>query len=125
MLLACRAAIVLSIVSLITLPAIPGRAAQSGGTVELAVDTANFNQDGLLVLFGSLRLQGEIGLPIAAGDINGDGKADVIFCGMFGSSGLRTNNGVVNFYISDGRDTGFIDSTLNPPNIFKLSGQRT
>src|SRR5215470_16618972 len=106
MLLACRAAIVLSIVSLITLPAsIPGRAAQTGGTVELAVDTANFNQDGLLVLFGSLRLQGEIGLPIAAGDINGDGKADVIFCGMFGSSGLRTNNGVVNFYISDGRDT--------------------
>src|SRR5215468_7497408 len=125
MLLACRAAIVLSIVSLITLPAIPGRAAQSGGTVELAVDTANFNQDGLLVLFGGLRLQGDIGLPVGAGDINGDGRADVIFCGMYGSTGNRDNNGVVNFYISDGRDTGFVDAAQNPPSIFKLAGQRS
>src|ERR1044071_7596481 len=75
-----------------------------GGSIQLAVDLANFNQDGLLVLFGSLRLQGDIGLPVAAGDINGDGRADVIFCGMYGSSQNQTNNGVVNVYLSDGRD---------------------
>ena len=72
------------------------RAFAQGGAIQLAVDTANFNQDGLLVLFGGLRKQGEIGLPVAAGDINGDGRGDVIFCGMYGSTDPRTNNGVVN-----------------------------
>lgn len=90
----------------------------------MAVDTADFNQDGLLVLFGGLRLQGEIGLPVAAGDINGDGRADVIFCGMYGSAS-GTNSGVVNFYLSDGRDSGFVDSGLNPSNIFRLFGERS
>lgn len=99
--------------------------AQGGGSIQLAVDTANPNQDGLLVLFGGLRMQGEVGLPVAAGDINGDGRGDVIFCGMFGSTDIRENNGVVNFYLSDGRDTGIVDATQNPPNIFKLAGQHT
>ena len=101
------------------------RTLAQGGAIQLAVDTANFNQDGLLVLFGGLRKQGHVGLPIAAGDINGDGRADVIFCGMYGSVGNRENNGVVNFYLSDGRDTGFVDTSQNPPNIFKLAGQRS
>jgi hypothetical protein len=108
------------LVSLITV----GAGAQ-GGAIELAVDAANINQDGLLVLFGGLRLQGQIGLPVGAGDINGDGRADVIFCGMYGSSGSRENNGIVNFYISDGRDSGFVNASENPPNIFKLAGQRS
>jgi hypothetical protein len=125
MLSSFRAAVIFSVIPLVILGLPIPRASSQTGTVELAVDTADFNQDGLFVLFGSLRRQGEIGLPIGAGDINGDGRADVIFCGMFGSSGLRTNNGVVNFYISDGRDTGFVDTALNPPNIFKLAGQRT
>lgn len=107
------------------LPLIPTRATAQGGSIQLAVDTANFNQDGLLVLFGGLRLQGFVGLPIAAGDINGDGLGDVIFCGMYGSTVNRTNNGVVNFYLSDGRDSGFVDAAQNPPNIFKLAGQRS
>jgi hypothetical protein len=95
------------------------------GSIELAVDTANFNQDGLLVLFGGLRLQGDIGLPVAAGDVNGDGRADVMFCGMYGSTGNRENNGVVNFYLSDGRDSGYVDANQNPASIFKLAGQRS
>ena len=107
------------------LPFVSVRVTAQGGAVQLAVDTANANQDGLLVLFGGLRMQGEIGLPVAAGDINGDGRADVIFCGMYGSSGNRDNNGVVNFYLSDGRDSGVVDAAQNPPNIFKLSGQRS
>lgn len=105
------------------LPFIAFRATAQGGAIELAVDVANFNQDGLLVLFGGLRKQGDIGLPVAAGDINGDGRGDVIFCGMYGSTGIRSNNGVVNFYISDGRDTGVVDAAQNPANIFKLEGQ--
>jgi hypothetical protein len=117
--------LILGIILSMLLPLIAIRAIAQGGSIQLAVDTANFNQDGLLVLFGGLRKQGEIGLPVAAGDINGDGRGDVIFCGMYGSTGSRENNGVVNFYLSDGRDTGFVDATQNPPNIFKLSGQRS
>ena len=99
--------------------------AQSGGSIQLAVDTANFNQDGLLVLFGALRLQGDIGLPVGAGDINGDGRADVVFCGMFGSSASRVNNGVVNVYVSDGRDSGFVNAADMPSNISRIHGERT
>jgi FG-GAP repeat protein len=95
--------------------------------IQLAVDTSNFTQDGLFVLFGGLRLQGDKGLPVAAGDINGDGRADVIFCGMYGSAGAgnRRNNGQVNFYLSDGRDTGFLDQRQNPSNILTLVGERS
>jgi len=118
-------ALFLGIILSLTLPVIALRATAQGGAIELAVDTANVNQDGLLVLFGGLRMQGEIGLPVAAGDITGDGRGDVVFCGMYGSSGSRENNGVVNFYISDGRDTGTVNAAQNPANIFKLSGQRS
>jgi FG-GAP repeat len=118
-------ALLLGLILSLILPVIAIRATAQGGAIELAVDTANVNQDGLLVLFGGLRMQGEIGLPVAAGDINGDGRGDVIFCGMYGSSSSRENNGVVNFYISDGRDTGTVDAAQNPANIFKLAGQRS
>src|ERR1700704_503703 len=88
--------LILGIILCMLLPLIALRSFAQGGAILIAVDTANFNQDGLLVLFGGLRLQGFVGLPIAAGDINGDGLGDVIFCGMYGSTGNRTNNGVVN-----------------------------
>jgi hypothetical protein len=117
--------LILGLILSLSLPLIAIRATAQGGSIELAVDVANFNQDGLLVLFGGLRLQGDIGLPVAAGDINGDGRGDVIFCGMYGSTGSRDNNGVVNFYLSDGRDSGFVDAAQNPPSIFKLAGQRS
>ena len=120
-----HAGLLIALILSLSLPLIANRATAQGGSIELAVDTANFNQDGLLVLFGGLRMQGEIGLPVAAGDITGDGRADVIFCGMYGNTGFRQNNGVVNFYISDGRDSGFVNSADNPPNIFKLTGQRS
>src|SRR5258705_13846272 len=120
-----RSGLILGLILSLSLPFIAIRAAAQGGSIELAVDAANFNQDGLLVLFGGLRMQGEIGLPVAAGDINGDGRADVIFCGMYGSTGNRDNNGVVNFYISDGRDSGAVDAAQNPSNIFTLAGQRS
>ncbi len=119
-----RSGLIVGLILSLFLPFIAIRATAQGGAIELAVDAANFNQDGLLVLFGGLRLQGDIGLPVAAGDINGDGRGDVIFCGMYGSTGGRDNNGVVNFYLSDGRDSGFVDAAQNPPNIFKLAGQR-
>ncbi|MEK6285983.1 MAG: integrin alpha [Acidobacteriota bacterium] len=117
--------LILGLILSLVLPLISIRATAQGGAIELAVDTANFNQDGLLVLFGGLRLQGDIGLPVAAGDINGDGRGDVIVCGMYGSTGTRDNDGVVSFYLSDGRDSGFVDAAQNPPNIFKLTGQRS
>jgi len=91
--------------------------------IELAVDTANTDQDGLLVLYGSVHSGGEIGLPIAAGDINGDGKADVVFCEMYASvGGPRVNNGQVNFFLSDGRDSGFVDAAAGPANVSTLLG---
>jgi FG-GAP repeat protein len=117
--------LILGLILSLSLPFIAIRATAQGGAIELAVDTANTNQDGLLVLFGGLRKQGEIGLPVAAGDINGDGRADVIFCGMYGSSDNRENNGIVSFYISNGRDSGSVDAAQNPGNIFKLAGERS
>jgi hypothetical protein len=120
-----RAVLVVGIISLLLLPlAAFSTSAQQNDRIELAVDTANFNQDGLLVLFGGLRLQGQIGLPVGAGDLNGDGRAEVIFCGMYGSAGAgsRDNNGQVNFYVSDGRDSGFVDQFAAPPNISTLVG---
>jgi hypothetical protein len=113
------------IISLSTLPFGAISTSAQGGGIQLAVDTANFEQDGMLVLFGGLRLQGDIGLPVGAGDINGDGKADVMFCGMYGSTGPRINNGVVNIYMSDGRDSGYVDTSQNPPNVFRIEGERS
>jgi hypothetical protein len=110
---------------LLVLPAAPfSTEAQVNPAIELAVDTANFQQDGVLSLFGGLRRQGDIGLPVGAGDLNADGRADVIFCGMYGSAGagFRINNGQINFYMSDGRDSGFLDQAQNPPSILTMAG---
>src|SRR5438270_11375056 len=117
-----RGGAVVAIIFALLLPQSVFRTSAQGGAIQLAVDTANFNQDGLLVLFGGLRLQGEIGLPVAAGDVNGDGRADVLFGGMYGSSDPFTNNGTVNLYLSDGRDSGFINQADHPPNIFRILG---
>ena len=114
-------AVVVIMLSLL-LPQCAFRAAAETDAIQLAVDTANFNQDGLFVIFGGTRRQGEIGLPVAAGDVNGDGRADVLFGGMYGSSGPHTNNGTVNVYLSDGRDSGFINQSDHPPNIFRILG---
>lgn len=96
---------------------------QNNPLVQLAMDTAVPN-DGLLTIYGAARLGGEIGMPIGAGDMTGDGRADVIYGEMYASAGAgnRTNNGQINFYISDGRDTGDVDQAQNPPNIFTLVG---
>jgi FG-GAP repeat len=120
-----RVLLILGIISLLAVPFGMISTSAQGGSIQLAVDTANFEQDGLLVLFGGLRLQGDIGLPVGAGDINGDGKSDVMFCGMYGSTGARINNGVVNIYISDGRDSGYIDTSQNVPNVFRVEGERS
>jgi hypothetical protein len=81
----------------------PPSADSEGSQIQLAVDTVNPNQDGLLAIYGAARLGGNIGLPITAGDLNGDGRADVVFCEIYASAGpgLRQNNGQVNVYLSD------------------------
>ena len=86
--IAIRVGFILALISLLSLPRVaPLSSAQSGGNIELAVDTANPSQDGLLAIFAELRFGGEIGLPVGAGDINGDNRADVIFCQMYASAG--------------------------------------
>src|SRR5262245_18191318 len=117
-----RAFAVLALILLLFIQQSNSRISAQGGAIQRAVDTSNFNQDGLFVLFGGLRLQGEIGLPVAAGDINGDGRADVLFGGMYGSTFPFTNNGAVNVYLSDGRDSGFVNQADNPPSIFRILG---
>src|SRR5438067_3405093 len=117
-----RGGAVVAIILSLLLPQSAFRTSAQGGAIQLAVDTANYNQDGLLVLFGSTRRQGEIGLPVAAGDVNGDGRADVLFGGMYGSSDPFTNNGTVNVYLSDGRDSGVINQADHPPSIFRVLG---
>jgi len=99
-------------------------AATDATAIRLAVDTRNPNQDGLLVLYGAASRGGEIGLPVAAGDINGDGRADVVFCEMYASSpDGRRNNGQVNVYLSDGADTGVVNAASHPASIFSLIGR--
>ncbi|HYP25272.1 MAG TPA: hypothetical protein VE262_01020 [Blastocatellia bacterium] len=114
---------VVAIISLILSPAVFGpHAAQNNPRIELAVDTLVPYQDGLLVLYGGLRLGGEKGLPVGAGDINGDGRADVMFCALYGSTGDRRNNGRVNIYLSDGKDTGVVEAGQQPPSISWIDG---
>jgi hypothetical protein len=93
--------------------------------IQLAVDTAITDQDGLLTLYGSAHMGGEIGLPVAAGDLNGDGRGDVVFCEMYASADPRQNNGQVNVYLSDGRDTGIVDASQSPASISTVIGQRS
>lgn len=96
---------------------------QGGQQIEIAADTET-PTDGVLTIYGGTRFAGEKGFPTGAGDINGDGRADVIFGGLYAhaGSGNRLFNGLVSFYISDGRDTGAVDQAQNPPNIFTLIG---
>src|SRR5690242_17682845 len=117
-----RFAAVLVVVFSLLLPQGISYTSAQGGEVQLAIDTSNFNQDGLLVLFGGLRLQGEVGLPVGAGDINGDGRADVLFGGMYASTFPFTNNGSVNVYLSDGRDSGFVNQAENPSSFIRIFG---
>jgi FG-GAP repeat len=117
-----RGGAIAAVIFALLLPQGAFRTSAQSGTIQLAVDTANFNQDGLLVLFGGTRRQGEIGLPVAAGDVNGDGRADVLFGGMYGSSFPFTNNGTVNVYVSDGHDSGFVNQATNPTSIFRILG---
>jgi len=121
-----RSSVAIIIIFLIGMQGYISSRAQTAG-VELAVDVANFNQDGLLAIFGSLRQEGSIGLPIGAGDLNGDGRDDLIFCGMFGSAGpgTRINNGQINIYLSDGRDSGFIDQATEPNRFITIAGPDT
>src|SRR5215467_3090855 len=99
-------------------------AATDATGIRLAVDTRNPNQDGLLVLYGAASRGGDIGLPVGAGDINGDGRADVVFCEMYASSpDGRKNNGQVNLYLSDGRDTGIVDAAGHPASFSTLIGK--
>src|SRR5215467_12341124 len=99
-------------------------AATDATGIRLAVDTKDPNQDGLLVLYGAAHRGGDIGLPVAAGDINGDGRADVAFCEMYASSpDGRLNSGQVNLYLSDGRDTGPVDAAKIPASNFSITGR--
>lgn len=91
--------------------------------IQLAVDTANTNQDGLLSVFGGVTSGAHIGDPVGAGDVNGDGKADLVFCEMYTSLGSRINNGQVNVYLSNGEDTGVVNAAQDPPSITTLAGQ--
>src|SRR5215469_14213710 len=117
-----RAIITLVCASLLLLFQISAATDATG--IRLAVDTRNPNQDGLLVLYGAASRGGEIGLPVAAGDINGDGRADVVFCEMYASSpDGRRNNGQVNVYLSDGADTGVVDAAKHPASIFSIIGR--
>src|ERR1700742_465219 len=119
-----RSCVALVIFAIIVLQSLSHSTAQSAG-IQLAVDTANTDQDGLFVIYGGLALQGDIGLPVGAGDVNGDGRADILYGGMYGSTALFTNNGTVNVYLSDGRDTGFIDQATHPSNIFRILGRNS
>lgn len=116
-----RGIVVLLTIILVSLAGVGLRSRAQVNTVELAVDTRNKDQDGLLVLHGGIARGGERGFPVGAGDINGDGRDDVIFCGMYANS-LRTQNGHVNFYLSDGRDTGAVDAGQLPASIGFLRG---
>ncbi len=117
-----RSVLALGIISMLVTAGLFSAVAQVNNKIELAVDLANFNQDGLLVLFGKERNGGFIGMPVGAGDVNGDGRSDVMFCQMYAGAFSRRNNGQVNIYLSDGSDTGVVDANQNPPQIKFVHG---
>lgn len=115
----------------IILASAPFRSSKSraqSAQIQLVSDVAMQNQDGLLGLYGSIHNGGSLGMPVAAGDLNGDGRADVFFTEMYANSspdGQRINNGQLNIYLSDGRDTGALDVASNPSMFFSVRGQRS
>ena len=104
-------------------PAYDPNAAPQNPDIQLAVDTLNTSQNGLLTLFGGAAQGAHIGDPVGAADVNGDGFADVIFCEMYANEGDRLNNGQVNVYLSNGQSSGTINAASNPPSITTLIGQ--
>src|SRR5262245_49943881 len=117
-----RVAVLLALLLSLVLPFTRQSSRAQGNIIQLAVDTEVRNQDGLLTIYNNTRSAGEIGFPIGVGDINGDGKADIIMDGMFASAGAgtRNHNGEIKVYLSDGRDSGDIDLAQNPPNVYSI-----
>ena len=102
--------------------------AQQSPGIQMAMDMAIAGQDGVLTLYGAKPFGGTIGLPVASGDLNGDGLADVAFGEMYASAdpaGVRVNNGKVNVYLSNGSDTGIVDASAQPTAFQTIIGQRS
>ena len=102
-----------------------GRGRLDSAQIQLAVDTVDTGQQGLLSIFGGVVTGSRIGEPVGAADVNGDGNADVVFCEMYASLGSRINNGRVNVYLSNGEESGVVDAAMAPPTVTTLIGQGT
>lgn len=90
---------------------------ERGTLAQQAWDVGNTDQAGQLTVYGGAPLGARLGLPLAGGDLNGDGKADVILTPMFANSGparQRANAGEAVIVLSSGTIAGVIDLATLP-----------
>lgn len=80
-------------------------------------DVGNTGQAGQLTVYGGAPLGARLGLPLAGGDLNGDGKADLVVTPMFADSGTsrqRDSAGEAVVILGAAPIGGVIDLALLP-----------
>jgi hypothetical protein len=93
-------------------------------------DVGETGREGQWTIYGAARLGSQLGLPVASGDVNGDGRDDVIITPMNADSGpgrIRTRAGEAAIVLSSGRIEGELDlAALNheslPPDVTIIYG---
>ncbi len=98
-------------------------ASLAGGQPETQLDLAQLpgEPDGLFRLYGS-NGNGSLGLPVAAGDLDGDGHGDLAAAFIQASPGFRFRAGEVDVVFGDGRIEGFVDSAVDDPRMLRFFG---
>lgn len=88
-------------------------------------DLADATQPGQFTIFNPDANDAEFGTPITAGDIDGDGRDELVISAMAGDGpdNGRPNAGEVAIYFSDGTIAGQLDLSLGDARVVTVYGE--
>jgi hypothetical protein len=90
-------------------------------------DVRDTSQPRQLTVYNSRRGGGSVGMPVAFGDVNGDGKGDFIACPMLsdgGPAGDRRDSGEVHIYFGTGTISGVRVNSAETEDVTTIMGAR-